>query len=591
MAFSEGESQKMFMKKYRRTKIGRKMIEILCVLTIPMLIICLLMTSNSKNTLEDEIINNYKNLLKAASDQMSDRFRSIELLTVSLTLDDDLNKMCIVSDTQKGLVLYNAFQQRLYAYAACQQIDCNLSVWLPQQNRILSSQDYIYIPSDAQALMDAMPEYAQWAVRPKVSGIGQCLSISTGYVHPRQSNPIFFVEIDESNFLSSMAALLNSPNIADVFLVDHGTNALVGNGGAVYDGQRLLEEVPLEMLFSEVEPAPITAHYQQDNMHYRVLICRLYGSDCAIGILLRDSAFAGTNRMIYAWVIAIVGVFFIIVLLFMFITYRQIVSPVDDICETMRRMGAGDFSQKVQVKTNSEIGDIGNRLNQTSEQLQTLIRERYDNRLLIAQSQMRILQSQINPHFLYNCLFTLYNYIMSEDLESAANMTLYLGQYYQMNVHPDGDVISLERELEHIRLLVKIQTMRFCDQLGYTEEIEEPLKQLRIPNLTLLTVTENFLIHGFKQTDSKVQLTISAHQTAHEIILTTADTGTGMSEEKLRWEQSALESATASQEEIHGLQNILLRFRDLYGAQSQLVLKPNTPHGLIVEIHLPLKEE
>ena len=143
----------MFMKKYRRTKIGRKMIEILCVLTIPMLIICLLMTSNSKNTLEDGIINNYKNILKAASDQMSDRFRSIELLTVSLTLDDDLNKMCIVSDTQKGLVLYNAFQQRLYAYAACQQIDCNLSVWLPQQNRILSSQDYIYIPSDAKALI------------------------------------------------------------------------------------------------------------------------------------------------------------------------------------------------------------------------------------------------------------------------------------------------------------------------------------------------------------------------------------------------------------------------------------------------------
>ena len=581
----------MFMKKYRRTKIGRMMIKILCVLSIPMLVICLLMTSNSKSKLQEEIVNNYSNLLKSASEQMTDRLHSIEKLTISLTLDDELNKMCISSNVRKSLILYNSFQTRLRAYASSQQIDCNLSVWLPRQQRIISSQDYIYEMPDSDALMSSMPDYALWGARPKVHDNGRCLSIGTGYVHPWQSNAIFFIEIDIEDFLSSLSALLNSPHIADVFLIDPNSNLLAANNGIEFDSTQLLASLPMDAIFEKDTQVPLTVEYRQNKEHYHVLTYRLYGSNCAVGILLRDSAFTRTDCMINTWVFAILSVFFVVMLIFMAITYQQIVSPVDAICETMQHMGAGDFSQKVQVKTASEIGDIGNRLNQTSEQLQTLIRERYDNRLLIAQSQMRILQSQINPHFLYNCLFTLYNYIMSEDLESAADMTLYLGQYYQMNVHPDGDVIPLERELEHIRLLVKIQTMRFCDQLGYAEEIEEPLKQMRIPNLTLLTVTENFLTHGFKQTDGKAQLTISAHQTTQEIILIAADTGAGMSEDRLKRVQEELELATASQEEIHGLQNILLRFRDLCGEQARLMLKPNVPHGLIVEIHLPRKEE
>ena len=97
----------MFMKKYRRTKIGRMMIKILCVLSIPMLVICLLMTSNSKSKLQEEIVNNYSNLLKSASEQMTDRLHSIEKLTISLTLDDELNKMCISSNVRKSLILYN----------------------------------------------------------------------------------------------------------------------------------------------------------------------------------------------------------------------------------------------------------------------------------------------------------------------------------------------------------------------------------------------------------------------------------------------------------------------------------------------------
>ncbi len=208
-----------------------------------------------------------------------------------------------------------------------------------------------------------------------------------------------------------------------------------------------------------------------------------------------------------------------------------------------------------------------------------------------AQTQLKFLRAQINPHFLYNCLFTLYTFIKNEDLDNAADLAVYLGQYYQINTRADSGDVALYQELEHVRLLVKIQSMRFSGRLRYDEEIDEPLRMLRIPSLTLLTVAENFLTHGIKNLRGTAELRITARREDGWILLRVADTGTGVEPEQLEQMRSALDAAQADGANIRGLQNVLLRFRMLFGPETAITVAANEPQGLIVEIYIPDKGE
>ena len=585
----------MFIRKYCRTKIGRAMsIAFLCLM-IPLVAINIMLSAQSSRDIQQSLIGSYQNALKLSVDQFSDRLQDLRQLTISLSLDDELKSMSIVRPGDENLFDYVLFHSRLHSYVAQRLLSANISVLLPRQQWVISTEDYIYPMRDVPEIRESMAEAVncqRWGIRPCGANPDETrLSIVTGYVSDAQSNALFYIELDEQAVLEAISPLKDSSGIVEVFLMDENGELYIGADGGI-DAARFAAETDAARRAFFENPTDAGASeftYTQDRDQFTVLVSKLAGTGCALGVALDSQSVFWPMTMIGYWMLACIAVFCTMMAIYMVITYRHIVAPIDRIHATMEQVGRGDFTAIADERPNNEIGDIATALNRMVEQLKTQIDQRYVYEIQLAQTQLRFLRAQINPHFLYNSLFTLYTFIKNEDLDSAADLAIYLGQYYQINTRADNGDIALYQELEHIRLLVKIQNMRFAGRVQYEEQVDEALKILAIPNLTLLTIAENFLTHGIKNLRGEASLRIMAERRDGEILLTVADTGEGVSAEQLEQMRGALENIDLTQSNLHGLQNVLVRFRMRYGEEVRIEVLSNTPRGLVNVIHIPDK--
>lgn len=178
--------------------------------------------------------------------------------------------------------------------------------------------------------------------------------------------------------------------------------------------------------------------------------------------------------------------------------------------------------------------------------------------------------------------------IEADDLDSASEMALYLGKYYQRSAHMDEHDLTLEEEIQNIQVYARVMSLRFPDRLRLEMQIQPETKQLRIPVLSLQTVVENALMHGMEGTSNVCIVTISSALQGEELKLRVADTGAGMSEEKIQEIMENLQQA-ANVDERHGLENVFIRLKLMYGDQVRMTVQKNNPRGVLVEIFIPLQ--
>lgn len=580
----------MIMKKYFRTKIGRTIVFIFLILLLPLAGINMTISMQSARSIQDGLIQNHENSLKIYADQMSDRLQDLNQLAISLSLDDDLNALCIAKHSREDLLKYVWFREKLCSYTVQRLFSGNISVYLPKQDWVISTGDYIYSLKDAphvEQSLENLPESMFWGIRPqRMNPEDLCVSIAVGYIAPTQTNAVFLIEVNQTEILEAMEPISQSDDILTVFLMDRSGSAFLNSEESI-DRNALIAQTQEYRSAGFEYGKSHSFPYRKDGKENTVIVYPVPQTNCVMGVVIDGGRLAWPRNVTGMWTLVSIGTLIVIAVVFTVVTHRNIVEPIHRIHETMEQIGRGNFGAEVCGKTSNEIGDIASSLNQMSKHLRELIDERYIYEIQLAQTQLRILRAQINPHFLYNSLFTLYTFIKNEDLDSAADLAIYLGQYYQINTHLDDDNVPLYKELEHVRLLVQIQNMRFSNRLRYVEKVDPSLKLLTVPNLTLLTITENFLTHGVKNVRGEMSLMIEAKRESGEIVLAVADTGSGVSEEKLEEMRSRLAQIELSRNNLHGLQNVLARFRMAYGEKTYIEILPNEPHGLINRIHIP----
>lgn len=188
---------------------------------------------------------------------------------------------------------------------------------------------------------------------------------------------------------------------------------------------------------------------------------------------------------------------FVFCLILALIFTRIIVAPLKKLGTLMEHVQNEDYSVRFHAKGNDEITVLANQFDAMSEQLQTLYTQVYQYNLKLKQAQLSALQAQINPHFLYNTLDTIYWMSEFHHTGDVSQMVSSLSTLFRICISSNNDpMVPLKTELEHVKCYMHIQQIRYQNRLSYTINVQKELENLRVMKLILQPLLENSVIHG-----------------------------------------------------------------------------------------------
>ncbi|UQZ35701.1 hypothetical protein C2I18_20545 [Paenibacillus sp. PK3_47] len=275
----------------------------------------------------------------------------------------------------------------------------------------------------------------------------------------------------------------------------------------------------------------------------------------------------------------------------------QLYRPLQAVKRQVDALKKGNFDARVTRFANNEIGDLGRMLNTMAVRIQDLLADLHESEDLKRKLEIRALQSQINPHFMYNTLNTIRMFAMMKDYDKINSLMGRLVALLRYSMENFEQTVQLRQELEYLTDYVGLLNMRYKCQIHLQADIEEPLQNMQIPKLGLQPLIENSVFHGIlprKLPEGHIKVRVFSDATEHQIILEVSDDGAGMEEAGLK--QLQMQLLREETGENIGLQNVWMRMRLLFGAGTRILLHSPAGEGLTIRILLPaetvqMKEE
>jgi two-component system sensor histidine kinase YesM len=251
-----------------------------------------------------------------------------------------------------------------------------------------------------------------------------------------------------------------------------------------------------------------------------------------------------------------------------------ITKPISELCDVAKSAGSGDFEVRArEEQQDEELAVLSTSFNQMVEQIGDLVEDIRVEQLNLRATELKLLQAQINPHFLYNTLDAIIWLAESGQKDQVVMMVTALSDFFRTTLSKGKDYITVKEEETHIRSYLQIQHFRYRDILEYEIQIPEELYQYEILKLTLQPLVENALYHGIKNKRGKGQILVTGEQIGEELVFCVRDNGKGMGSKRLE-EVRRLIDGDANPEETSGfgLFNVAQRIRLNYGVEYGLEL-------------------
>ncbi|MFF2481433.1 sensor histidine kinase [Paenibacillus sp. NPDC058071] len=212
---------------------------------------------------------------------------------------------------------------------------------------------------------------------------------------------------------------------------------------------------------------------------------------------------------------------------------KLFLNPLKRLLKSMREVQDGDFSQYVNIELRDEIGQLGRGYNTMVTKIKELIQNVYQSELSQKDAELKMLQSQINPHFLYNTLNSITWMAYREGADKSADMIERLSVFFRFNLSQGADIISIEKELAIVENYLYLSKIRFGDKLTYSIDVQPHLKRVLMPKLLLQPLVENAVVHGIEQMEGEGFIHLSIYETETEVVMEVTDNGVGIQPDKL----------------------------------------------------------
>ncbi|HEY4537835.1 MAG TPA: sensor histidine kinase [Erysipelothrix sp.] len=276
----------------------------------------------------------------------------------------------------------------------------------------------------------------------------------------------------------------------------------------------------------------------------------------------------------------------LILLKILYQTFGTYSYQVHDILNTLKNVEYGELNTRISERgKDSELLDITQAINDMLNSIERYIDEIYQLEIKQRDINMMALQSQINPHFLYNTLEFIRMYAVSEGVDELADIVYTFSTLLRNNISLEK-TSTLEKELEFSEKYVYLYQMRYPGRIAYKFEIDDRLRKIMIPKFTLQPLIENFLIHGvdFKRVDNAIN--VNAFISGEEIVIQVSDNGKGVTKNKMHALQYKIDHSKFDDinESSVGMINVHERLKSYFGQGYYMKLSDNFGQGFRVEI-------
>lgn len=270
---------------------------------------------------------------------------------------------------------------------------------------------------------------------------------------------------------------------------------------------------------------------------------------------------------------------------------RNLSRPITAIVDSMHKVGGGNFTIDLPYHKNDEFKYLIDQYNQMLIRISQLIKElciseanKQKAEIESREMQLKALQAQINPHFLYNTLDSINLYAIKYNVPEICDMITSLSDFFRYSLNAGSTVISLEEEISHTRSYLELVAIRRGPDMKYQFQIPGSLRKTRILKLTLQPLVENALQHGQHPKNGKLSILISGSLQEDQVILTISDNGVGSDTEKLN---RILTDPDTLSNDYFAICNVQKRLQNKFGKNAGLFYKDTPGGGVTVDVRIP----
>ena len=378
----------------------------------------------------------------------------------------------------------------------------------------------------------------------------------------------------EENVQSDLDALINLLGILDERVDDILVN--VEEGGH-YDEN-------MEMLDMNIRT--LTSLVQEDIQKY------IYDESHNMELLRREVA----ASLLTTIRIMVLGLIIILIVIY-FLSRRlsqRITEPITDLVTMTEKFASGDFTVSYHTDRNDEMKKLAESFNSMVKEIKILVDDIHREQEIAKDAELRLLQEQINPHFLYNTLDAIIWMTEAGENQKAIQIIQELSSFFRISLSKGESIITIKNEREHVKNYLEIQRFRYQDILDYEIDMNEDILEYHIQKLTLQPIVENAIYHGIKNKRGGGKITVEGDFQGDDIIFRVRDNGIGMKEKELTkfrdYISGKIELDNSDKNKSgsgFGMANVEKRIEMMYGPDYGVTVESKYNEGTIVTVLIP----
>lgn len=342
---------------------------------------------------------------------------------------------------------------------------------------------------------------------------------------------------------------------------------------------------PLEVDFPEPSPHQDLVSFKSGGSYY--LLRPIPSSQWSMVTVIPLDEIVNQSRQLRNELLFLLAIIATAAYVLAYVLAFSVTRRISQLTRRLKDIQDGSLSPLAQAQGKDEIGELIRTYNFMIEQISRMNKEQYKLGQEVKSAELKALQSQINPHFLYNTL-DLINWMAVEGMNGEIKKVVRaLARFYKVSLSNGRDIITIREELSHAAFYVQIQNIRFENKIKYEVEVEEEIMDFLIPKITFQPIVENAILHGILGRPERTgTISIFGQRTETGLRFTIKDDGIGMTEAQLQ--QLTYEKRSPGRSDSgYGTINVAQRLHNYFGDEYGLTYHSAEGEGTTVAIRVP----